>query len=339
MMFRFDNPEYLWLLAAVVILAIIRILTYYSQNKRLRRFGDPKLIKLLTPDVSRLRQIVKFIILEIALTMIIFSLARPQQANGVSSEKRSSIEAIIAIDISNSMRATDVKPSRLERAKMMIENLLEDHVNDKIGLVVFAGDAFLQLPITSDYVSAKMFLDNIDPSMISYQGTDIAAAINLASNCFTQQQHIGKAIIVITDGEDHEGGVIESAHVAKEKGQNVYVLGVGSINGAPIPDTSSENYMSDQHGKIVMSKLNEQMCKEIAQAGGGAYIHIDNNPNAQRNLNQELDKLEQGETITYSDYSELFQYAAGIALLLLIIEVCILNRKNPLIKKIKLFDK
>ena len=338
-MFRFDNPEYLWLLAAVVILAIIRILTYYSQNKRLRRFGDPKLIKLLTPDVSRLRQIVKFIILEIALTMIIFSLARPQQANGVSSEKRSSIEAIIAIDISNSMRATDVKPSRLERAKMMIENLLEDHVNDKIGLVVFAGDAFLQLPITSDYVSAKMFLDNIDPSMISYQGTDIAAAINLASNCFTQQQHIGKAIIVITDGEDHEGGVIESAHVAKEKGQNVYVLGVGSINGAPIPDTSSENYMSDQHGKIVMSKLNEQMCKEIAQAGGGAYIHIDNNPNAQRNLNQELDKLEQGETITYSDYSELFQYAAGIALLLLIIEVCILNRKNPLIKKIKLFDK
>ena len=243
------------------------------------------------------------------------------------------------MDISNSMRAEDVSPSRLDRAKMMVENLVENFINDKIGLIVFAGDAFVLLPLTSDYVSAKMFLSTIDPTMIVNQGTDIAGAIEMASHSFTQQEHVGKAIIVITDGEDHEGRAVEAAKAAHEKGLNVYVLGIGSKNGSPVPDPETGNYMIDNQGNTVMSRLNEQMCREVAQAGGGAYIHVDNNSSAQRLLDEELDKLEKGETTIYSDYAEQFQYAAAFALLLLIIEVCVLDRRNPILKKIKLFKR
>ena len=338
-MYRFENPEYLWLLLVVQLLGIIRFVTYYNQKKRLRKFGDPELLHQLMPDVSRWRPLVKFLLLELALVMLIIMVARPQQANGVSQDKRQGIEAIIALDVSNSMLARDVSPNRLDRAKMMVENLIEDFTDSKVGLIVFAGDAFVQLPITSDYVSAKMFLSSIDPSMIANQGTDIAAAINMASHSFTQQEHVGKAIIVITDGEDHEGGAMEAAKDAHEKGLNIYMLGIGSTKGEPIPDPQTGNFMTDNQGNMVMSRLNEQMCREIAQAGGGAYIHVDNSSSAQRLLDEELDKLEKGETIIYSDYEELFQYAGLMALILLILEICIMDRKNPLLKNIKLFKR
>ena len=338
-MYRFENPEYLWLLLVVLLLGIIRFVTYFNQKKRLRKFGDPELLRQLMPDVSRWRPLVKFLLLELALTMLIIMVARPQQANGVSQDKRQGIEAIIALDVSNSMLAKDVSPNRLDRAKMMVENLIEDFTDSKVGLIVFAGDAFVQLPITSDYVSAKMFLSSIDPSMIANQGTDIAAAINMASHSFTQQEHVGKAIIVITDGEDHEGGAMEAAKDAHEQGFNIYMLGIGSTKGEPIPDPQTGNFMTDNQGNMVMSRLNEQMCREIAQAGGGAYIHVDNSARAQRLLDEELDKLEKGETIIYSDYEELFQYAGLMALILLILEICIMDRKNPLLKNIKLFKR
>ena len=338
-MYRFENPEYLWLLLVVLLLGIIRFATYFNQKKRLRKFGDPELLRQLMPDVSRWRPLVKFLLLELALSMIIIMVARPQQANGVSQDKRQGIEAIIALDVSNSMLARDVTPNRLDRAKMMVENLIEDFTDSKVGLIVFAGDAFVQLPITSDYVSAKMFLSSIDPSMIANQGTDIAAAITMASHSFTQQEHVGKAIIVITDGEDHEGGALEAAKDAHEKGFNIYILGIGSTKGEPIPDPQTGNFMTDNQGNMVMSRLNEQMCRDIAQAGGGAYIHVDNSSSAQRLLDEELDKLEKGETIIYSDYEELFQYAGLVALIILIIEICIMDRKNPLLKNIKLFKR
>jgi Ca-activated chloride channel family protein len=266
-------------------------------------------------------------------------LARPQLGTRISHEKRTGIETIIAMDISNSMRAEDVVPSRLERSKMMIENLVDNFTNDKIGLIVFAGDAFVQLPITSDYVSAKMFLGNIDPAMMQNQGTDIAAAIKLATNSFTQQENIGKAIIVITDGEDHEGGAIEAAKYAKDKGMRVYVLGVGSTKGSPIPVPETGDYMRDNSGNTVMSALNEQMCREVAQSGGGAFIHVDNNTNAQRQLDEELDKLEHSDTEStiYSDYDEQFQAVGILVLILLVIEIIILERKNPYMKNISLF--
>ena len=338
-MFRFADPIYLYLLAVIPVLALIRFLTYRNQKKRLRKFGDPKLLRSLMPDVSRFRPAVKFWMLQAALALLIVMLARPQFGTKISNEQRVGIETIIAMDISNSMLAEDIVPSRLDRSKMMVENLVDHFTNDKIGLIVFAGDAFVQLPITSDYVSAKMFLSSIDPSMMATQGTDIARAIDMASHSFTQEEGIGKAIIVITDGEDHEGGALEAAEAAKKAGMRVYVLGVGSTQGAPIPIPGTGDYMKDNTGNTVMSALNEDMCRQVAQAGGGAYIHVENNSAAQDQLDNELNKLSKKETTStvYSEFDEQFQAVAILALLLLILEICIYDRRNPLLKRLSLF--
>ena len=236
------------------------------------------------------------------------------------------------------MLAEDVTPSRLEKSKLLIENLVDHFTNDKVGLVVFAGDAFVQLPITSDYVSAKMFLQNIKPSLIATQGTDLARAIELSQNSFMQRDNIGKAIIVITDGEDHEGGALEAAKAAHKKGSNVFILGIGDPKGTPIPDGEG-GYMKDNRGQTVMSALNEQMCQQIAQAGSGTYIHVDNTNDAQEKLNAELSKLQSGMTdgVIYSEYSEQFQAFGIILLVLLIVEVILQESKNPKFKNIKLF--
>ena len=338
-MFRFEDPIYLYLLLLIPVLAVIRFVGYRSRRNRLRKFGNPTLLKELMPDVSRWRPAVKFWLLQAALALLIIMLARPQMGTKISHEKRTGIETIIAMDISNSMLAEDVMPNRLDRSKMIVENLVDKFSNDKIGLIVFAGDAFVQLPITSDYVSAKMFLSNIDPSMMATQGTDIATAINMATHSFTQDTEVGKAIVIITDGEDHEGGAIEAAKAAKAAGMRVYMLGVGSTKGAPIPIPGASDYMKDNTGNTVMSALNDQMCREIAQAGGGAFIHVENNSRAQDQLDAELDKLSKKEidSTVYSDFDEQFIAFAILALLLLIAEVCILESKNPLLKNVSLF--
>ena len=340
-MFRFEDPIYLWLLVLIPILALIRFISYRNQKKRLRKFGEPALLEELMPDVSRFRPSVKFWILQGALALLVLMLARPQMGTKISQEKRVGIETIICMDISNSMLAEDIVPSRLDRSKMMIENLVDHFTNDKIGLIVFAGDAFVQLPITSDYVSAKMFLSSIDPSMIATQGTDIGRAIDMATHSFTPEEGIGRAIIVITDGENHEGGAVEAASAAKDAGMRVYVLGVGSSKGSPIPIPGTDDYMKDNTGNTVMSALNEQMCKELAQAGGGAYIHVENNSAAQDQLDNELDKLSKKETTAtlYSEFDEQFQAFGLLALLLLVLEICVLDRRNPLLKNISLFGK
>ena len=338
-MFRFEDPIYLYALVLIPVLALIRWWMMLRQRKRLRRFGDPQLVRQLMPDVSRFRPLVKFGLLLTALALLIVMLARPQMGTKISHEKRTGIETIIALDISNSMLAEDVSPSRLDRAKMMVENLVDHFTNDKIGLIVFAGEAYVQLPITSDFVSAKMFLSSIEPGLIETQGTDIAAAVNMATHSFTQEEGVGKAVIVITDGEDHEGGAVEAAEDAKKRGMRVYVLGVGSTGGAPIPDPSTGKYMFDETGNTVMSALNEDMCRQIAQAGGGAYIHVENGYAAQEQLNSELDKLSKKEISAevYNSYDEYFVWFALAALLLLVLEVVLLERKNPLFKNLHLF--
>ena len=339
-MLIFEDPIYLWLLLVIPLMAMIRFVAWRQRKAKLRKFGEPELLRQLMPDVSKYRPSVKFWIANSALCVLILMLARPQMGTKISHEKRNGIEAIICMDISNSMLAQDVAPSRLDKCKMLVEDMVDHFTNDKIGLVVFAGDAFVQLPITSDYVSAKMFLQNIDPSLIQTQGTNIGEAINVAMRSFTQQDKVGRAIIVITDGEDHEGGAREAAAAAKKKGINVFILGVGNPKGAPIP-LGEGNYMKDASGQTVMSALNEQMCKQIAQAGSGVYIHVDNTSDAQEELNDQLTKLQKGETdsVIYSQYDEQFQAFAILAIILLIIETCILEVKNPRLRLLKLFNK
>lgn len=339
-MIHFESPIYLYLLCLIPVFCLIMYLTEILRKKKLKKFGDAELLKQLMPDASNLRRWIKFGLLQLALTMLIIIVARPQMGTKVSNEKRNGIECIIALDISNSMLAEDVQPSRLDKSKMLIEGLLDKFSNDKIGLVVFAGEAYVQLPITADYVSAKMFLQNIDPSLIQTQGTDIARAINLSMNSFTQQDKIGKAIIVITDGEDHEGGAMEAAKAANAKGMNVFILGIGNPEGAPIPDGKG-GYMTDNTGNTVMTSLNEQMCKEVAAAGKGTYIHVDNTSSAQDRLNDELAKLQQGEmkSTIYSEHSEQFQAFGIFFILLLILEICINETVNPFFRRIHIFKR
>lgn len=337
-MLRFEDPIYLWMLFIIPILVLMRFIVWRKRKRNLRKFGDPSLLKEMMPDVSKYRPTIKFCLLLSAITILIFMVARPQVGSKISHEKREGIEVLIALDISNSMLAQDVIPSRLEKSKLLIEDLVDHFTNDKVGLVVFAGDAFVQLPITNDYVSAKMFLQNINPSLITTQGTDLARAISLSQSCFTQREHIGRAIIVITDGEDHEGGALEAAREAYKKGINVFILGVGTSKGAPIPDGNG-GYLKDNSGQTILSALNEQMCQQVAKAGNGVYIHIDNTSDAQEKLDKELSKLQSGisDTVVYSEYNEQFQIFGIILLLLLIVETILLESRNPLFKQINLF--
>lgn len=339
-MFRFEEPAYLYLLLLLPVLAALYLYSNYRRRKAIRKFGDPELMAQLMPDASRYRPDVKFSIVLMAIGLFSLLLARPQFGSKLETVKRQGIEVMIALDISNSMLAEDVQPSRLEKAKRLVAQLVDRMQNDKVGMIVFAGDAFTQLPITSDYISAKMFLESINPSLITKQGTAIAAAINLASRSFTPQEGVGRAIIVITDGENHEGGVSEAIKNATEKGIQVNVLGVGMPDGAPIPVEGTNDYRRDRDGNVIVTRLNEPMCQEIAKEGKGIYVRVDNTNNAQRAISREIDKMAKAdvETQVYTEFNEQFQAVAWLILLLLMAEMLITERKNPLFRNIHLFS-
>ncbi len=338
---KFANPEYFYLLVFVPIILAIYIYSNYKRKKNLKLYGDEDLIKNLMPDVSSIRPNVKFYLTLVAMVLMVITIARPQFGSKKETVTRQGIEAIIALDISNSMLAEDIAPNRLEKAKNIVSRLIDRLNNDKVGLIVFAGDAFVQLPITNDYISAKMFLESITPELISRQGTDVGGAINLAMKSFTPNEGVGKAIIIITDGENHEGGAETAAEEAHKKGMNVFLLGVGSPEGAPIPLNGGKDYRRDKQGNVVVTKLNEEMAQKIAQAGNGAYIRVDNTNNAQKILKKEIDKLAKADVTTevYTEYNEQFEFIAIIVLLLLVVESAIQTGKSRLTKGFKLFDK
>ena len=339
-MLRFANIEMLWLgIAIIPVLSIAYFFYTRYKRRQLEVFGDAELMALLMPNASRVRPTVKFSILMVALALLFIAAARPQFGTSERTEKRNGIEAIVALDISNSMLAEDVAPNRLDRAKQMMSKLMDNMVNDKVGLVVFAGDAFIQLPITCDYVSAKMFLNTITPDMIKTQGTAIGQALNTSIRCFGQQSEASRVIILITDGENHEDNAVEAAKKAKEMGIQVIVVGIGKPEGSPIPIPGTNNFRKDRNGNVVVSKLNEDMCREIAQAGGGIYVRCDNTNTAMKAIQHEIDQLatQEFETQVYTEYNEQFQGFALIALLLLVIDFFIFNRKNKAITKLDIF--
>ena len=339
-MFRFEEPAYLYLLLLLPVCVALYLYSNYRKRKAIQKFGDPELIGNLMPDASRHRPDVKFTFVLAAIGLFAVLLARPQFGSKLETVKRQGVEVMIAPDISNSMLAEDVQPSRLEKAKRLVAQLVDRMQNDKVGMIVFAGDAFTQLPITSDYISAKMFLESIEPSLITKQGTAIAAAINLASRSFTPQEEVGRAIIVITDGENHEGGVSEAIKNVTDKGIQVNVLGVGMPDGAPIPIEGTNDYRRDREGNVIVTRLNEPMCQEIAKEGKGIYVRVDNTNNAQRAISKEIDKMAKSdvETQVYTEFNEQFQAVAWLILLLLMAEMLITERKNPLFRNIHLFS-
>ena len=272
-MFKFANPEYLYLLVLVPVLVALHVFSNIRRRMKLSEYGDRELISRLMPDASVSRPNIKFWLLFACYTLCCFLLARPQFGSKQETVTRKGIETVIALDISNSMLADDVAPNRLEKSKRIISNLVDQFKDDKIGLIVFAGDAFVQLPITSDFISAKVFLNTISPALITRQGTDIKTAIELATRSFTPNEGVGKAIIVITDGENHEGGAEEAAKAAADKGYMVYVMGVGLPSGSPIPGDRTGEFRKDRNGNVVITHLDEDMCRKIAAAGNGKSVY------------------------------------------------------------------
>ncbi len=341
-MLKFENPDYLYFLVIIPILAFLSLIIGKRKKKAIERFGNPDLLASLMPNASSIRPIIKFYIMLLALIAIIITVAGPQFGTKLETVKRKGIEIIIALDVSNSMNAQDIQPSRLDRAKRAIYQLVDKLKNDKVGLIVFAGQAYTQLPITTDYPSAKMFISSINTDLIPTQGTAIGTAITKSINSFSSQEDINRAIIVITDGENHEDDAMGAAKAAAQKGIKVYTVGMGLPKGSPIPipGGGKNNFMKDRQGNVVISKLDEEMLAKIAAAGDGEFIPANNIRKGINDLVDHLSKLEKSEMDAkiYTDYENQFQYIAIIVLLLLLIDFMVLERKNKYLKNINIFE-
>lgn len=338
-MFRFAHPELLYLLGIIPLLIVFFAWGRGKRKRQLSKFGEEMLLEQLMPYVSAKRPVWKFYLTLFAVAAMIFVVAGPQFGSKLQTTKRKGVELIIALDVSNSMMAQDIKPNRLERAKQAISQMVDKLGNDRIGLIVFAGDAYTQLPITTDYTSAKMFLSTINTGIVPTQGTAIGKAINLAIRSFGPEEDISRAIIVITDGENHEDDAVKAAEAALEKGIKVYTIGMGSAKGAPIPIGNNNNFRKDREGNVVITKLDEKLLQEIAIAGDGKSIRANTSKVGLNEMLKEINKMEKSEieAKVYSEYDDQFQWIAWIALVLLICEIFILERKNRFLKNIHLF--
>lgn len=344
-MFSFAYPSLLYLLLLIPAIVGLYLLARFSRHRKLRRYGMLNVLEPLMPDASRYKPWIKISLQMVALAALIVALARPRYGEKEEVEESRGIEVMIAFDVSRSMLASandDPKGiSRLQQAKHLLEKFIGKLDKDKVGLIVFAGEAYTQLPITSDFISAKMYLNSLTPDMVPTQGTAIGQAISMAINGFTPNNEMQKAIIIITDGENHEGDAVDMARQAEELGIQVNVVGVGSAKGAPIPlNASRGDYLKDATGQPVTTALNETMAREIAQAGGGVYVS-GNSSSAVKEITESLDKLEKTEfkKVSYKASAEQFPLFGWLALAFLLADIFILDRKIGWLKKINFFTK
>ena len=326
-MLIFGDWKFLYLLLLVPVFLIGYGVLRAMRNRRVKKFGDPALVEQLMPSRSRSKGWVRMVLFCLAFAFFIIGLARPRTGARLAERKTRGAEIIVALDVSNSMLARDYSPNRLERAKLSISRLTDRLQDDRIGLVIFAGTSFVQLPVTTDYVSAKMFLNSIDTESIPVQGTAIGDAIRLSIKSFSAQSEKSRVIIVISDGENHEDDAVGAAKQAAELGIKVYTIGVGSAEGQPIP--MDGDLMKDRDGNIVVTKLNEQMLRDIARAGGGAYIHAGGEEFGLNPIIQDIRRMEDEEfgSVVFEEYDEQYMYFFGAALLLFVIEMLIGERK------------
>ena len=338
-MFRFANPELLYLLAVVPVAILGYIWAVVSRRRALARFGNAATVRSLMSGVSVGRNHLKFSIFVLALTLVIFAVARPQFGSKLQEEKSEGVEMMIAVDVSNSMLAEDFEPSRLERTKYAIDKLFEGLNQERVGVIVFAGEAKVQLPITSDYRMAQAFTKRISPNLVSEQGTSIAKALSMAMLSFAKDSDRSRAVILITDGETHDQNALDVAKQAADMGIKIFTIGIGTPEGAPI--RIGGDFIRDQKGEMVVSKLNETMLEQIASLSGGAYVRAAKHSIGLVEIVQKINEMEKGEmtTLRFEEYNEQFHYLLWIALALLLVEFLLLDRKNPLLSRFNVFDK
>lgn len=331
--FKFENEKILYALLGLIPLLLLFIYYRYWRNKTYQLLGNTALINQLIPERSSIKYIVKYFMLVLIFSLMIFGMSNPQMGIKYEKVKRKGIDVIIALDVSKSMLAEDIKPNRLERSKQFISRFIDNLSGDRIGLIVFAGKAFLQLPITTDYAAAKIFLKNINTEMIPLQGTAIAEAIELSNEAFDQKDKKHKALIIITDGENHEGNVLEAVETVNSNGTKIYTLGIGSTKGAPIPvykNSVQVDFKRDNNGNIVLTKLNETALQQLAVKGGGKYFKFNTGSQEIENIVSEIKGMEKKEfeELVFTDYENQFQYFFLIVLFLLIIEFFITEKRS-----------
>ena len=333
-MLRYDNIDFLYFLALIPLIAIGLYFYNRWQKKSIEKFGDENLVTELMQNHSKARKNIKNTLFIFSITFLIIGISNPKIGTKMEEVKREGVDLMIAIDLSHSMMAQDIKPNRLERAKQAISRLIDKLEGDRIGLVVFAGEAYVQLPITTDYSAAKLFLSTVNTSIIPTQGTKIGNAIDLCIKSFDQENNQNKAIIIITDGENHDEEAISSAKIAQEQNIYIHTLGMGLTKGGPIPIYnkygSTSEFRKDREGNIIITKLNETILKEIAQIGMGTYVRANNSKSGLSVLFDEINKMEKKEigTMIFTNYKDRFQIFIGISLILLILNLIILQRKN-----------
>ena len=338
-MFRFAHTEYLNLLYLIPVLILLYWYSHRRKNILLKKFANPKLHNLLLPLRSKFKGLMKFGMMLLAIILLIFALVNPQLGSKIEEVKQVGIDVYILLDVSLSMKAEDIKPSRLEKAKHEISKMIQKLRGDRIGLIIFSGEAYVQIPLTTDYSAANLFLSAVDVSSVPQPGTAIGPAIELAMNSFKEDTETKKAIIIITDGEDHEGDVIKIGEDAAEKGVSIFTIGLGSTTGAPIPVYNSSGvqvgYKKDRRGNVVLTKLDENTLKEIANVGNGKYYHGSNSENELDLIYNELSSFEQTEygATRITEYEDRFYYLLIPAIILLIIEFFVSSNKNKLLMK------
>lgn len=324
-----SNPQYLWLLLLVPLFFVVQMLVLRLRRRRIRRFGDEELVSSMMPSYSVAKVWLRLSFFAIAFCFVVLALARPQRGIRLKEQQVKGAEVIIALDVSKSMLAEDYTPNRLERAKLAISRVTEKLQDDRIGLIVFAGDAYVQIPLTTDYISAKMFLNSISPGSVPVQGTAIGSAIALAVRSFSDQNDQSRAVIVITDGENHEDDPVDIARLSADEGVRVFTIGVGSKEGKFIP-LPEGGYITDSEGNNVVTRLDETTLREIAEAGNGLYVHASNKEFGLDPIIEEIQKMEDTvmTKITYEEYEELYMYFLGAALFFLVLQMLVGERRS-----------
>ena len=336
-MFQFASPHILWLLLTVPAMVIALMAMAQLRKRNIAKFGNPKTLYALMPDISKVRVRIKSALFLLAVTAVIFAAARPQFGSKLKEQTSQGIEMMLVVDISNSMLAEDFAPNRLDRTRYAIDKLFSTLNQDRVGMVVFAGEAKVQLPITTDYRMARSFVKRISPTLVSVQGTEIGSALNLASLSFSQNRDAGKVIILITDGETHDSTALDAAKRAAEQGIKIFAIGIGTPEGAPVKVDGE--FIKDENDEMVVSRLNEELLQQICSATAGGYIRATNAAFGLEEIVDQIDKMEKGEltSLRFEEYNEQFQWILAIAAVLLLLEALLLSRRNPKLQKFNIF--
>lgn len=341
---RFENPDYLYWLLIIPVMIAVYVLVNIIQKKRTQKLASTTMFKYLAPQMSGRRRNFKFTLLCLTVASLIFALANLQSGAKMQEVKREGIDLFICVDVSNSMNAEDIAPSRIERSKQAINKLVSELKGDRIGLIVFANRAYIQLPITTDYSAARMFISNVKTDIVPSQGTNIGEAINTAVKAFGENKH-SKAIIIISDGEDHETEALKAAEEASKQGIRVYTIGMGLADGAPIPTYNQygkmTGYRKDRNGQTIITKLNETMLQQIAVQGKGLYVRANNSNVGLEKIYDDICQLEKTEieAKVFSDYEDQFQWFVGLAIIFMIINTFVSARAKDWENRFNFFDR